>query len=132
MHTPKGPGRRDTDETEAARAAREADDLALIHARELVIRWRGLYATQLERLRGARKRARAWHKVEPTLLDDQIIEDVKLAAAAAGDFQALPICDLEFAAAYGLQVHPAVFWGQTNIASIEHSIVAESRGSGRK
>ena len=52
------------------------------------------------------------HEVVPADRDEEMISVIELAGAVATDFRSIPLSELEFATAYGLSVHPTVFWGQ--------------------
>jgi hypothetical protein len=90
----------------------DEDTKRLIRAREILIDWRTRYSGQEEALRLAAEKARAWSRAVPTQFDDEVAAVVDLAARAARHFRSLPLKELEFAQAYGLMVHPTVFWGQ--------------------
>lgn len=106
----------------------DEDTKRLIRAREIVVDWRTLYSGQVETLQLAAKKARAWSRAIPAQFDDEVAAVVDLAARAARDFQSLPIKELEFARAYGLRVHPTVFWGQ---AIEDVAVTQSSYGPGR-
>jgi len=92
------------------------------------IDWRARYSGREEALRLAAQKARAWSRDLPTQFDDEVAAVVDLAARAARDFQSLSLNELEFAQAYGLMVHPTVFWGQ---AIEDVAITQSSYGPGR-
>jgi hypothetical protein len=106
----------------------DEDTKRLIRAREILVDWRTRYSGQEEDLRLAAEKARAWSRAVPPQFNDEVAAVVDLAARAARDFRSLPLNELEFAQAYGLMVHPTVFWGQ----AIEDVAVTQScYGPGR-
>jgi len=74
-----------------------------------------------------------WSRAVPAQFDDEVAAVVDLAARAARDFRSLPLNELEFARAYGLNVHPTVFWGQAidNVA-VTQSSYCTGRSEARK
>jgi len=90
----------------------DEDTKRLIRAREILVDWRARYRGEEEALRLAAQKARAWSRDLPAQFDDEVAAVVDLAARAARDFRSIPLNELEFAQAYGLMVHPTVFWGQ--------------------
>ena len=96
----------------AAAAAEARDKGALQRARDIAIQWRGQYGNKVDELRRAGERAREWSRQPPTQLSNDVVDSIVLAAAATADFEALRIGEIEYAADYGLNIHPTVFWGQ--------------------
>ncbi|HKO58125.1 MAG TPA: toll/interleukin-1 receptor domain-containing protein [Thermoanaerobaculia bacterium] len=91
--------------------AKQEDTQRLVHARELLVQWRNLYAKRTHELREAATKARAWVWPFPKLLPADTANVLALAAKVAGDLRALPVSDLVFAKPYGLAIHAAVFEG---------------------
>jgi TIR domain len=87
------------------------DQQQYLRARDAIIRWRGLYGSKLDKLRGFGLLAREWSKKLPGELGEEGVEMIRLAARVAHDFYAINVQELEFARPYGLDVHPTVFWG---------------------
>ena len=87
------------------------DQEQFLHARDTIIRWRGLYSGKLDALRTAGKLAREWSRELPAEIDVEVVEAIRLADQAARDFRTIRVQTLEFARPYGLDVHPTVFWG---------------------
>lgn len=87
------------------------DQKQYLRARDAIIRWRGLYGSKLDKLRGFGLLAREWSNKLPGELGEEGVEMIRLAARAAHDFHAINVQELEFARPYGLDVHPTVFWG---------------------
>ena len=92
--------------------ALQEDTEQLRLARELLVRWRGQYAGRLAELRAIAKQTRKWSRARPEEFDDNIDHAIVVAAEVADALSLLPVSSLEFARAYGLQVHETVFWGQ--------------------
>ena len=127
--------------SESVRATREAspapkpvypafdeDTKRMIHARELLVRWRSLYSGQQDALRIAAEKARRWNRSLPMQFDDDVATVVDLASRVARDFRSLPVRELEFARTHGLMVHETVFWGQA-LDSVD--VTHTSYGPGR-
>jgi len=91
--------------------AKQEDTERLVHARELLVRWRNLYAKRTQELREAATKARAWVFNTPKSLPPDAASVLAIAAEVAGDLRALPVSDLAFAKPYGLAIHGAVFGG---------------------
>lgn len=90
----------------------DEDTRRLIRAREIVVDWRSRYGGQEEALRLAAEKARVWSRAVPAQFDDEVDVVIDLASRVAQDFSSSGVKELEFARAYGLMVHPTVFWGQ--------------------
>ena len=81
-------------------------------ARELLVGWRGQYVARVQELRALAVQARGWSRELPATFDDAVDRTIVVAAEVAEAMGRLPVAKLEFARAYGLQVHETVFWGQ--------------------
>lgn len=92
--------------------AAEQDQERLLRVRDIVIRWRGLYAKKLAALRAAANKAKQWRSVPPEQFDTAVAEVINLAGEAARGFMDIDRKQFEFATAYGLSIHPTVIWGQ--------------------
>ncbi|MCK6694771.1 MAG: toll/interleukin-1 receptor domain-containing protein, partial [Thermoanaerobaculia bacterium] len=121
LSVPIFPGNKNPDKPAAAHRvvteepvypAEKEDTEKLRLARELIVRWRSMYADKIEALQEASILAREWSKGLPRQFDDDMAGVIELAAAVARDFRAIRIHELQFARTYGLDVHPTVFWGQ--------------------
>jgi hypothetical protein len=117
----------------------DEDTKRLIRAREIFVDWRVRYHGQEVALGVAAEKAREWSEPRgwreslPAEFDDEVAEVVDLAARAASDLRSLSLNDLKFARAYGLMVHPTVFWGQaTESVAWTHRSYGSGRSEARK
>jgi TIR domain len=113
--------------------AEEEDTTRLTQAREILVGWRSRYGGKTDALRAAAKKARAWTQTTPSVVDDEVTAVVDLGAAVVADLRAVPLSHLKFATAYGLAVHPTIFWGQA-LTSVEstHDAFGGARSDARK
>ncbi|GAA4397852.1 hypothetical protein GCM10023187_07750 [Nibrella viscosa] len=98
--------------------AREADEAQRRKVRDIVLHWRGLYATRVGALRRAAEQCRDWMEQPPVPFADELIAVLALADSVALDFRQLDLTELEYARAYGLRIHQTVFWGQATTEAL--------------
>ncbi|HEY7394069.1 MAG TPA: toll/interleukin-1 receptor domain-containing protein, partial [Gemmatimonadaceae bacterium] len=108
--------------------AEEETATRLAQAQGILVDWRGVYQNRVAELRAAAKKARAWMLNAPATADDEVSAVLSLAASVSQDFRTIELSHLKFATAYGLAIHPTVFWGQA-LSTVESA--NDSFGDGR-
>jgi hypothetical protein len=91
--------------------AEQEDTRRLMHARELLVRWRDLYAARVQELQDAEANVQQWRHAVPTTTTTDIKDVLTLAVEVGRDLETLPVANLAFASNYGLLVHETVYTG---------------------